>query len=315
MTALSFSVLIYTVCFGAAHAATMWSRTYGGTDWDSGYSVVQTEDGGYAIAGRTNSFGAGSADAWLVKTDADGITQWNQTYGGTNSEFGRSVAQTSDGGYAIAGYTGSFGAGSEDFWLVKTNATGNMQWNQTYGGTETDYGFSVAQTSDGGYAIAGFTGSYGAGGTDVWLVKTDADGIAQWNQTYGGTNSDYGYSMVKTSDGGYAISGSTLSYGAGSGDFFLVKTDAMGTMQWNETYGGTNVDEASSVVESSDGGYVMADGTLSFGPGPRAVWLVKTDEYGVVPEASWITLPLVLIATSAIFVLKKKLLHQRSKKE
>jgi hypothetical protein len=263
MTALSFSVLIYTVCFGAAHAATMWSRTYGGTDWDSGYSVVQTEDGGYAIAGRTNSFGAGSADAWLVKTDADGITQWNQTYGGTNSEFGR----------------------------------------------------SVAQTSDGGSAIAGFTGSYGAGGTDVWLVKTDADGIAQWNQTYGGTNSDYGYSMVKTSDGGYAISGSTLSYGAGSGDFFLVKTDAMGTMQWNETYGGTNVDEASSVVESSDGGYVMADGTLSFGPGPRAVWLVKTDEYGVVPEASWITLPLVLIATSAIFVLKKKLLHQRSKKE
>ena len=123
--------------------------------------------------------------------------------------------QTSDGGYALVGDTNSFGAGGNDFWLVKTDAAGNMQWNKTYGGTGTDTGISVFQTSDGGYALAGYTNSFGAGGKDVWLVKTDAAGNMQWNKTYGGTGADYGITVIQTSDGGYAIAGSTSSFGAG----------------------------------------------------------------------------------------------------
>jgi hypothetical protein len=253
-----------------------FSQTYGGANSDYGYSVVATSDGGYAVAGYTYSYGAGNSDFWLVKTDASGTAIWNQTYGGTGSEWGSSLIQTSDGGYAVAGSTLSFGAGSSDVWLVKTDSIGNMQWNQTYGGTDFDYGYSVVQTSDGGYAIAGFTESYGFGLDDFWLIKTASDGDAQWNQTYGGADSEQGYSLVQTIDGGYVIAGTTSSYGAGNSDFWLVKTDASGTAIWNQTYGGTDSDEAQSVVEVNDGGYAVAGSTLSFGAGSSDVWLVKT---------------------------------------
>jgi len=206
-----------------------WNQTYGGTNQDSGFSVVQTGDGGYAIAGSTYSFGAGSADVWLVKTDPNGNMEWNQTYGGTGGDYGRSVVETGDGGYAIAGRTGFYGF--EDVYLVKTDADGNMEWNQTYGGTKADVPESVVQTGDGGYAITGYTTSFGAGFEDVWLVKTDADGNMEWNQTYGGTFPDYGRSVVETGDGGYAIAGQTYSFGAGDWDVWLVKTDPFGLVE------------------------------------------------------------------------------------
>jgi len=140
--------------------------------------LVQTGDGGYALAGYTESFGAGNADCWLVKIDANGNAQWNQTYGGTSYDAARALVQTGDGGYALAGYTSSFGVGGYDCWLVKTDAAGNAQWNQTYGGKGIDWAIALVQTSDGGYALAGWTESFGAGSTDFWLVKTDASGNA-----------------------------------------------------------------------------------------------------------------------------------------
>ncbi len=189
---------------------------------------METSEGGYALAGDTSSFGAGDMDFWLVKTDSDGNEQWNQTYGGADLDSANSMIQTGDGGYAIAGHTSSFGGGGPDFWLVKTDSNGNMHWNQTYGGTNYDFAYSVVQTGDGGYAIAGHTESFGVGAYDLWLVKTDSDGNEEWNQTYGGTDSDSAYSMVQTSSGGYAIAGSTNSFGAGDMDFWLVKTDSNG---------------------------------------------------------------------------------------
>jgi hypothetical protein len=265
-----------------ANGTAQWNQTYGGINYDYGYSLVQTSDGGYAITGFTLSYGAGSYDAWLIKTDANGNHQWNQTYGGTNTDWGLSVVETGDGGFAIGGYTDSYGAGGYDVWLVKTDSAGNEQWNQTYGGTGSDQGWSVVETGDGGFAIGGYTDSYGAGGNDFWLVKTDASGTAQWNQTYGGTEYDYGYSLVQTSDGGYAIAGWTMSYGAGNSDVWLVKTDANGSMQWSQTYGGTGSDQGSSLVQTSDGGYAIAIGTASFGAGNLDVWLVKTNAAGAV---------------------------------
>jgi hypothetical protein len=257
-----------------------WNQTYGGTSDDRANALVQTTDDGYALAGYTASFGAGLFDFWLVKTDSSGNMQWNKTYGGTNHDYALDLVQTTDDGYALAGYTYSFGAGNLDCWLVRTDANGNIQWNQTYGGTSADYANALVQTSDGGYAIAGFTASFGAGIWDYWLVKTDASGTMQWNKTYGGTNHDYAYALVQTTDDGYALAGTTSSFGAGSSDFWLVKTDASGTMQWNQMYGGTNSDYAKALVQTSDGGYAIAGGILSFGAGDYDYWLVKTDASG-----------------------------------
>jgi predicted secreted protein len=254
--------------------------TYGGTNDDRAYALVQTSDGGYALAGWTNSFGAGSYDFWLVKTDAAGTMQWNTTYGGTASDRAYALVQTTDGGYALAGNTQSFGAGWSDFWLVKTDASGNMMWNQTYGGTDWDYAYALVQTTDGGYALAGYTDSFGAGGSNFWLVKTDTNGNMQWNMTYGGTNDDRVYALVQTSDGGYALAGWTNSFGAGGSNFWLVKTDTNGNMQWNQTYGGTNNDQAYALVQTTDGGYALAGYTYSFGAGSYDFWLVETDASG-----------------------------------
>ncbi len=251
----------------------LWNKTYGGTYDDRGHSVVQTSDGGYAIGGITSSFGAGSNDVYLVKTDAAGSMLWNKTYGGASQDIAFSMVQTTDGGYAIGGFTHSFGAGGYDLYLVKTDAAGNMLWNQTYGGTSDDVGYSVVQTDDGGYAICGETGA------DVYLVKTDTAGAIQWSKTYGGTGVDSGHCVVQTHDGGYAIGGLTYSFGAG-GDVYLVKTDAAGNMLWNKTYGGTNVETGYSLVQTSDGGYAISGSTYSFGAGARDVYLVKTDSLG-----------------------------------
>jgi hypothetical protein len=277
--AFLFSFAFSVVFCPCASAASMWSMTYGGTGDDAGKGeTVQTSDGGYAISGDTNSFGMGGVDFWLVKTDVSGNMEWNKTYGGALDEISGEMCQTTDGGYALAGSTESFGAGGADFWLVKTGADGIAYWSKTYGGTDFDYAMSVVQTPDRGYALFGVTESFGAGGQDFWLVKTDVFGNMEWNKTYGGTGADYGTSVVQSSDGGYAMAGYTNSFGAGNNDYWLVKTDASGNMQWNKTYGGAGADNIYQLRQTSDGGYAMAGYSSSFG-GFRA-YLVKTDGTG-----------------------------------
>jgi hypothetical protein len=275
------AVFISTSCipFGSA-ATTGWSQTYGGSGDDEAYSVVQTSDGGYALVGYTNSSGAGSYDFWLIKTNSSGGMLWNQTYGGPGDDEAYSVVQCNDTGYAVAGYTNSYGIGETNAWLVKTDSSGNMQWSQTYGGRAENIAYSVIQTSDGGYALAGYTDSFGAGSFDFWLVKTNSSGGMLWNQTYGGTGDDEASSVIQTSDGGYALAGYTDSFGAGSYDFWLVKTDSSGNMVWSQTYGGSGDDEAGWVIQTSDGGYALTGLTNSTGAGSYDFWLVKTDSYG-----------------------------------
>lgn len=201
-------------------------------------------------------------------------TEWTRTYGGANDDRASCVIQTSDDGYAIAGRTNSFGAGGYDFWLVKTNSSGDMEWNKTLGGARDDYARAVIQTTDGGFAVAGGTQS------DFWLVKTNSSGDVEWTQTYGGIREDVANSLVQTSDGGYAIAGWTQSYGAGLSDFWLVKTDSAGDMQWNRTYGGTNYDYASSVIQTGDGGYALAGHTEPVARILVDFLLVKADSEG-----------------------------------
>jgi hypothetical protein len=256
---------------------TLWTQTFGGNAYDDGRSVQQTADGGYIVAGSNGSYGAGYSDVFLIKTDASGTEQWSHTFGGSGGDHGYSVQQTSDGGYIIAGVTESFGAGLCDVWLIKTDAGGDTLWSQTFGGSDHDYGHSVQQTSDGGYIIAGYTQSYGAGGRDVYLIKTDASGIEQWGQTFGGVWYDEGHSVQQTSDGGYIIAGYTRSYGAGGPDVWLIKTDAGGDTLWSQTFGGGVQDGSHSVQQTSDGGYIIAG---HFQSGDKDVWLIKTDASG-----------------------------------
>ena len=252
-----------------------WNKTFGGYYNDRAFSLIQTSDGGYAIAGSTESYGAGREDAWLVKTDSYGSPEWAEAFGGYNEDEARSVIQTSDGGYAIAGATESYGAGDFDFWFVKTDSYGSEEWNETFGGYDADGAYSLIQTLDGGYAIAGVTMSYGSGSSDFWLVKTDSYGCEEWNNTFGGYDEDWAYSLIQTSDGGYAIAGVTESYGTGSSDFWLVKTDSYGNEEWNKTFGGYDLDWAFSLIQTLDGGYVIAGETKSYGAGSGDAWLVK----------------------------------------
>lgn len=259
---------------------TVWTRTYGGVDYDNAMSVAQTNDGGYIISGSTYSFGAGSSDLYLIKTDSDADTMWTRSFGGAGHDNGASIAQTLDGGYIVVGITRSFGAGGADVYLIKTDSSGDTVWTRTYGGLEYDSGASVAQTLDGGYIIVGNTSSFGAGGADVYLLKTDSSGDTVWTRTHGGSADEYGYSVAQTSDGTYIIAGFTYSLGAGGADVYLLKTDSSGDTIWTRTYGGSAEDVGNSVAQTSDGGYIVAGYTYSFGAGGYDVYLIKTDANG-----------------------------------
>lgn len=259
---------------------TLWTKTLGGTVAEDGYWVEQTSDGGYIIAGTTGSFGAGFQDIYLIKINAVGNTLWSKTFGGIGSEVGHSVQQTTDGGYIIAGYTTGFGAGAPDVYLVRTDVNGNMLWTKTFGGTNSDDGYSVRQTSDGGYIIVGFTYSFGAGNNDVYLIKTDTTGNPLWTKTYGASNFDYAYSVEQTTDGGYIIVGGTLSFGVGGGDVYLIKTDTIGNVLWANTFGAANYDFGLCVQQTSDGGYIVSGTSDSFGAGLQDVYLLKTNTIG-----------------------------------
>ncbi len=218
---------------------TLWTRTYGGINADWGSSVQQTRDGGYIIIGCTESYGAGANDVYLIKTDYTGDTLWTRTYGGTLGDVGTSVQQASDGGYIVAGYTAFFGVDSFDVYIIKTDSIGDTLWTRTYGGTDIDYGFSIQQTTDNGYIIAGLTQSFGAGNGDVYLIKTDSTGDTLWTRTYGQTWGDLGNSVQQTSDGGYIIAGYTWNYGAELIDVFLIKTDGFGNAAVEDRIGTT----------------------------------------------------------------------------
>jgi len=248
----------------------LWARTYEGGSEDYGRSVQQTTDEGYIIAG----FILPSWDIYLLKTDSLGNTVWDTTYSGSGLAF--SVRQTLDDGYIVAGHTAG------DVYLLKTDSVGGIVWDTTYGGSSDDYGWSVQQTMDGGYVIGGCKACWTDSG-DAYVVKTDSVGNMLWERTYGGGRGYSGYSVEQTIDGGYIIAGCTdWSDPMDSADVYLVKTDSGGNVLWERTYGGIGFDEASCVRQTSDGGYIISGGTYSFGLDWSDVYLIKTDENGLV---------------------------------
>ncbi|MFB0509677.1 MAG: T9SS type A sorting domain-containing protein [bacterium] len=260
---------------------TLWTRVYGGERHDAGNSVQQTMDGGYIIAGITESFGAGAIDFYLIKTDEDGDTLWTRTYGGASTDLCKSIQQTSDSGYIMVGYSKSFGTGKFDIYLIKTKQNGDINWEKTYGGIDHDKALEGQQTTDGGYIFVGRTESFsGSESSDVYLLKTNEEGDTIWTRTYGGDHDDCGLSVQQTADGGYIIAGSTASYGRGRNDVYLIKTDENGDTLWTKTYGGVYDDEGYSVRQTSDNGYIVGGRTASFGRGGSDFYFIKTDAYG-----------------------------------
>ena len=267
----------------AYEPAIQWQKTFGGSDYDSGLSVQQTTDGGYIIAGPNGSFGVGGYDVYFIKTNSAGNLQWQNTFGGSDDDVGFSVQRTFDGGYIITGYTLSFGSGGSDVYLIKTDSAGNLLWQKTFDGSDYDCGYSVQQTIDGGYIVAGKAWSFAFGGgfTDVYLIKTDPNGNLLWQKTFGGSDEDDGFSVLQTTDGGYIIVGYTESFAEGYyGDVYLIKTDPNGNLNWQKTFGGSDLDCGNSIQNTTDGGYIIAGETSSFGAGGYDVYLIKTDLEG-----------------------------------
>lgn len=257
-----------------------WQKSYGGIGDDRANSIQQTADGGYIVAGASDSFGEGDTDFWVLKLDLIGNIVWQKTYGGAGNDDGPLVQQTTDGGYIVGGTTYSFGSGYDDFWLLSLDSEGIIRWEKTYGGNTFDRLSSLRQTLDGGYVAAGTTSSFADGGTDFWVLKLKADGNAEWQKTYGGAGNDDGPAVQQTYDGGYVLAGTTYSVSAGDGNIMVLKLGPYGNIVWQKTYGGSKDDYATIVRETLDSGYIVAGTTYSFGPGDGDIWLLKLDANG-----------------------------------
>jgi hypothetical protein len=240
----------------------LWHRTHGGSSAEHGYSVYPVSGGGFVFAGWTQSFGAGGDDIYLVRTDANGDSLLQRAYGGGDTEFGRSVRQTSDGGFIIAGSTKSFGGGDFDVYLVKTDVQGDTSWTRCHGLIEgDDHGYSVRQAADGGYFIAGSTYSFGQGDSDGYLVRTDSQGNMLWDHNYGSAGNDYFEWMEIDTDGGCILVGATYVATPPGWEIWVVRTKASGDTLWSRTFGGTMTDYGHAGIQTDDGGFV-AVGTV-----------------------------------------------------
>ena len=240
-----------------------WETLYGLNDSQSryGYSVKQTTDDGYVVAGKSNYNSSGLYDLLILKTSSDGTVDWAKKFGGSGEDYAESVIQTSDGGYLIVGSTESFGEGLYDIWIIKTNSTGDQEWNKTYGGNESDYGYGVIQHGN-NYVIGGITESLGAGNQDAWIIKINSTGGEIWNYTYGLSNNEGFYSLIKIEDG-YVGAGFRYLNATYDEDVWILKTNFNGTEQWNKSHGGTAKDNAESIVETADEGFLMTGWTNS----------------------------------------------------
>jgi len=258
----------------------VWFKHYGGTSDDIGHSIQQTSDGGYIVAGDTNSYTYGGSDSAIYKLNSSGNKVWFKHYGGINSDFANCIQQTSDGGFIVAGSTLSYTHGNADFAIYKLNSSGNKVWFKHYGGSAQDYGRSVRQTSDGGYIVAGNTYSYTYGDYDFGVYKLDSNGNKVWFKHYGGTSQDFGLCVDQTSDGGYVVAGYTSSYTHGSQDFAIYKLDSNGNKVWFKHYGGNDYDWGRSIQQNSDGGYIVAGYTQSYTHGLYDFSIYKLNSAG-----------------------------------
>lgn len=261
-----------------------WFKTYGSPGEDGGKWIKQTPDGGYITVGLTYHGTGGAYDLWLMKLDAAGNIEWNKTYGWYGHDYGIFVNTTQDGGYILTGFVDGVAFGAADLVLIKTDNQGNPEWMKLYGGTEADWGDWVTQTSDGGYLVTGYTASFGAGGPDVYVIKTDAQGNIQWTKTYGGPDDDsqpWGNFATPTGDGGLVITSHTKSAGAGGFDSWTFKIDmSTGNLIWSSVCGGPLDDQSRAFEITQDGGFAVCGYSNSYGFGDYDAYIIKLSSTG-----------------------------------
>lgn len=291
----------------------VWQKFYGGSNDEFLYDVKETPDGGYILAGYTNSNNGevtgshGSADYWIVKTNENGDIVWQKTFGGSSIDVANSITLTNDGGYIVSGYTYSNDGdvignhGLEDYWVIKLDSSGNKQWQKTYGGSNYDDARSIIQSSDGNYIVAGTSSSNNGdvtnnhGNSDFWVLKINSTGGIIWQKTYGGNNGEALFSIIESQNGGYILVGQSDSHNGdvtenkGLSDFWIVKISDTGNLEWQKSYGGSQIDRASSIQNTSDGGYIVAgyslsnDGDVSGHHGNNILgdcWIIKLNNIG-----------------------------------
>lgn len=263
-----------------ANGDTLWTRTFGNTGVNSvGYSVIQLNDNGYIISGTTDNTGLGQpCSLYIIRADENGDTLWTKTVEGAY-DYGCHIATSNDDGYVITGREGNA------IILMKINQNGDILWTKNYGGTVDEYANSIINVNNTGYAIVGSVNNFDPGTYDMYLIRTDINGDTLWTRTYGTTEPDMGNSAALTNDGGFIIAGYTGSNTLNDCNFYLVKTDANGDTLWTRTFGGSGYDVAHSVVQTYDDSYIVAGLTESFGVNYRAVYLLKTDAGGIISNS------------------------------
>ncbi|MEM6833616.1 MAG: hypothetical protein AAF562_08345 [Pseudomonadota bacterium] len=259
-----------------------WERTFGGADWDSAYDVITTADGGFLVAGQTASKGAGKADVWVIKLDNSGKLLWDRAFGGNRRDGANGIAATADGGFLIVGHTWSKGAGEADIWAIKIDSTGNLLWDQTFGGAGREYASRVITASDGGFAILGSTRSTGAGGDDVWVIRTDSKGNKIWDRTFGTNFSDTALGITKTVDKGFLIAGNFPPDGSLISNVKMIKIDGTGKSQWETKLAFRDFADqfAYDVSAGKDSGFLVSGWTTLLNKAFRHLWVVKLDQSG-----------------------------------
>lgn len=297
-----------------ANGVKQWEKSFGGTLYETVTSMQQTIDGGYILGAYSNSGTSsdksqpskGGDDFWLIKLDATGNKVWDKTIGGSGSDILTSLAQTTDGGYILGGYSNSgisgdksqASPGSYDYWLLKVDALGNKSWDKTFGGADFDQLTSLSQTVDGGYILGGYSNSgisgiksqASKGSDDYWIIKLDATGNKTWDKTIGGSDIDQLYSMQQTVDGGYILGGHSRSSLGGDKsepvkgivDYWVVKVDIAGNIQWDKTIGANNIDRLTALQQTSDGGYMLAGESFSGISGDKSQPLSGISDFWIV---------------------------------
>lgn len=297
-----------------------WIKNFGGSGEDTAQSIIATSDGGYAVFGYTNSVDGDVSDKtipvvdyWLLKLDVEGNLQWSKTYGGSGEDKGQQVIQTSDGGYALTGYAqsadgdGSNNEGFHDNWILRLDEEGEILWEKSFGFSGHDHSYDILQTDDGGLFFTGFLDITAAredgytekgnlltrhGVGEFWGTKLDSNGTIEWRSYFGGTNNDRAYSVVRSDDGGFVMTGFSestdfdINNNQGSYDFWVVKIDDSGELLWERAYGGSGIDRSYSITKTNDGGYAITGQTLSTDSdvgknnGESDFWLIKLNDQG-----------------------------------
>lgn len=255
---------------------TLWTKYFGHGGQDDAYSVLQSFDSTYMVLG----FSGGGVGMCLTKVDTFGQILWSKSFGGTGIDWGTCLVQTKDSGFILTGVTSSFGAGGKDIYVIRTDASGSVIWSRTYGGALDDWGETICPTSDGGFVLSGSTSSFGAGNSDLYLLKIDSTGNLQWASSFGGVQNDWGRSAIQSWNGGYVLAGTTSSFGTGRIDGYLLKTDTGGNLLWSYTYGTAGDDNIFDMQQTNDGGYVLCGYSYTVDNSDVSAYMLKISPSG-----------------------------------